>query len=96
MVKKTMERADHILRDVFHRCSMEWYNNRLNELEEEIVNVMAIKGWQSWELLHGFRSLGYFTFRTSKCRCVPLLPSTEVIHIPEFPMNPTTSPAFTL
>jgi hypothetical protein len=53
MTRETRERADRILQDRFHRCSIEWYNKRLDNLEEEIINVMKIKGWDAWELVHG-------------------------------------------
>ena len=48
-----MEQADRLMTDTYHRCTMEWYNKRLDILEEEIMNVMKIDGWQAWELLHG-------------------------------------------
>jgi hypothetical protein len=52
MTPNSRERADRMMTDKYHRCSLEWHNNRLDTLEEEIINVMKIKGWQSWELLH--------------------------------------------
>jgi hypothetical protein len=46
------ERANRLLQDRFHRCSLEYYNSRLNLLEEEIINVMKIDSWQACELVH--------------------------------------------
>lgn len=53
MTKESSERANRLMQDTYHRCSIEWYNKRLDQLEEEIMSVMSIDGWQSWELSHG-------------------------------------------
>ena len=53
MTRESRERADRLLQDNHHRCTMQWYNKRLDVLEEEIINVMKIDSWQAFELLHG-------------------------------------------
>jgi hypothetical protein len=50
--RDSSERANKLLQDRFHRCSLEYYNRRLDDIEEEIINVMRIDSWQASELVH--------------------------------------------